>query len=467
MQTTFDMDRATALPERDVASRFAEDRIDGWKSIAAYFGRDRTTVIRWARERALPVHRLPGGRVGTVYALRGELDRWASVPVNGADAGETVVSAPPALSPDPPATSAPVAQGRPRPRLLAILAALLVIAIVALVTVWPAAPRASGVVLPADPAVASRFLMARDLVAARSPATLARGVALLQAVTTAAPGFAPGHAALAEALLLSREFAQQDDAEAFDRARVAARRSLRLAPDLPMARRAMGFIAYWADHDRAEADLQFGAALAADPDDALTRFWYGNILSDRGDHVAGLRELDRARLALPGSIALMTDYGWALWAAGRDAEGRAILDWVERAHPDSPVAHECLSIIALVEGDFTAHARHVVRVARLRQGQSLQRDAAGLDRALAAGPAEVRRVVTDRAVRQLQAGADPFPAVAMLIAARAGRWDAVATRLRIGEARRERWGEAGILDRVVRLSPDAKVWDALIARRRI
>ena len=44
-------------------------RIDGWKAIASYFGRDRSTVMRWMRERQLPVHRMPGGKQGTVFAF--------------------------------------------------------------------------------------------------------------------------------------------------------------------------------------------------------------------------------------------------------------------------------------------------------------------------------------------------------------------------------------------------------------
>ncbi|RYD63706.1 MAG: hypothetical protein EOP58_10885, partial [Sphingomonadales bacterium] len=56
------------------AARPLPDRIDGWKSIGAYFGRDRTTAIRWARERDLPIHRIPGGKTGTVFALRHELE---------------------------------------------------------------------------------------------------------------------------------------------------------------------------------------------------------------------------------------------------------------------------------------------------------------------------------------------------------------------------------------------------------
>ena len=55
-----------------------DQRLDGWKAIANFLGRERTTAIRWANERGLPVHRIPGGRTGTVYALRAELNAWLS-----------------------------------------------------------------------------------------------------------------------------------------------------------------------------------------------------------------------------------------------------------------------------------------------------------------------------------------------------------------------------------------------------
>lgn len=53
-----------------------DQRFDGWKAIANFLGRERSTASRWARERGLPVHRVPGGQTGTVYALRSELDAW-------------------------------------------------------------------------------------------------------------------------------------------------------------------------------------------------------------------------------------------------------------------------------------------------------------------------------------------------------------------------------------------------------
>jgi len=53
------------------------DRLDSWKGIAAYLGRDVRTLQRWALTRGLPVHRLPGGGVKPrVFALESELDAW-------------------------------------------------------------------------------------------------------------------------------------------------------------------------------------------------------------------------------------------------------------------------------------------------------------------------------------------------------------------------------------------------------
>jgi len=57
-------------------SRETAERLDGWKAIAVYLRCDVATVQRWERERGLPVRRVPGGSVRSVFALRGEIDRW-------------------------------------------------------------------------------------------------------------------------------------------------------------------------------------------------------------------------------------------------------------------------------------------------------------------------------------------------------------------------------------------------------
>jgi hypothetical protein len=51
-------------------------RLDSWKEIATYVRRDITTVQRWERREAMPVHRHLHDKRGSVYAYTSELDGW-------------------------------------------------------------------------------------------------------------------------------------------------------------------------------------------------------------------------------------------------------------------------------------------------------------------------------------------------------------------------------------------------------
>src|SRR5436190_867590 len=56
--------------------RAPHDRLDSWKAIAAYLGRDVSTVRRWERVEGLPVHRHRHAARGSAYAFKSELDLW-------------------------------------------------------------------------------------------------------------------------------------------------------------------------------------------------------------------------------------------------------------------------------------------------------------------------------------------------------------------------------------------------------
>ena len=53
-----------------------EGRLDSWKKIASYLKRDVSTVQRWERREAMPVHRHLHDKLGSVFAFRSELDGW-------------------------------------------------------------------------------------------------------------------------------------------------------------------------------------------------------------------------------------------------------------------------------------------------------------------------------------------------------------------------------------------------------
>lgn len=51
-------------------------RLDSWKEIATYLGRDVRTIQRWETRDNLPVHRLQHSKIGSVFAYTGEIDAW-------------------------------------------------------------------------------------------------------------------------------------------------------------------------------------------------------------------------------------------------------------------------------------------------------------------------------------------------------------------------------------------------------
>jgi tetratricopeptide (TPR) repeat protein len=52
------------------------ERLESWKSIAAYLNRDVRTVQRWERDRELPVHRFRRDHRSLPYAFKDEIDAW-------------------------------------------------------------------------------------------------------------------------------------------------------------------------------------------------------------------------------------------------------------------------------------------------------------------------------------------------------------------------------------------------------
>lgn len=71
-----------------------DSRLDSWKEIAAYLGRDVTTVQRWEKREGMPVHRHQHDKRGSVYALASELDAWRRSRKAAANGDEAVPDAP-------------------------------------------------------------------------------------------------------------------------------------------------------------------------------------------------------------------------------------------------------------------------------------------------------------------------------------------------------------------------------------
>lgn len=109
-------------------------RLDSWKEIARHLRRDVSTVIRWERERGLPVYRVPGGKLARVFAYPEELDRWLAARGAAQTVAESrVKDERPPVAPPIPGT---------RVALAAVAAALVAVTVAwAVATNFAAAPR--------------------------------------------------------------------------------------------------------------------------------------------------------------------------------------------------------------------------------------------------------------------------------------------------------------------------------------
>jgi Tol biopolymer transport system component len=70
------LDESETGPDHGDPQRPLSDRLDSWKKIAVYLKRDVSTVQRWERREAMPVHRHLHDKQGSVFAYRSELDGW-------------------------------------------------------------------------------------------------------------------------------------------------------------------------------------------------------------------------------------------------------------------------------------------------------------------------------------------------------------------------------------------------------
>lgn len=344
-------------------------RLSGWKAIGKFYGKDRSTVLRWAAATDFPVRRVPGKKGGSVYAFEHELADWLKKRNPSSDPG-AVEDLGAAQKPAVGLSDSSRMRGAHARRTAAIRAAVFSIGCAALISVSALAiwrPAGRGVArLPSDAFLAGLYTQGRDDWATRTPAGLRKSIAELGVVATRDPGFVPAHTGLADAYLLSCEFDAMPPELAFAKARAEAEAALRIDGDNADVNRVLGFIDYWRLNDLQSARTHFLRSIGVAPDIAQTRLWYGNILMDNGEVAAGRGQLQTARMLDPGSVAIQTDYAWALWQSGASAEAVARLRALEARSPDLSSPSYFLAIIALGMGDVAGYLDHGRRWAALQ-----------------------------------------------------------------------------------------------------
>jgi tetratricopeptide (TPR) repeat protein len=352
-------------------------RLDSWKEIAAYLGRGERTAKRWESERALPVHRLPGGGRGSVCAFTAELDEWlrsakpdetanpveanaTSEPRQDSPSADATVSPPPADV--PPADTVPAGgtsssrmQGASwRISLIVFLpVALTAVFLFSLHTTRQHAVRPAHVSPDSEKQIAhDLYLRGRYEWNQRTPDSLNRALDDFTQAVVADPNDAESYVGLADTYNLLQIYSTLPLTDSYPRAIAAARRAVQLDDSLAEAHRALAFADFYGAGDYVESEKEFLRAIELNPKDPVTRRWYANAFAVPGRYEESLEQFDKSQELDPSSHSTLSDKGIVLFDAGRREEGIALLKNVERTDPQFFSSHFYLAVISFDLHDY-------------------------------------------------------------------------------------------------------------------
>ena len=354
------------------------DRLDGWKAIATYLGRDERTARRWAVSRGLPVRRLPGGGTGSVSALASELGTWLASAAS--DRIDTRVSPEPGAEQDVGSVAPAQARGR---RVWMLAGAALTIG--ALLLAAPALLRRPSVTAdrPASEQAANYYFAGLHALNGRTLPGIRQAIASFDATLDLEPRFAPAQVGLADSYNLIREFGAVPDSEAYPKAEHAARTAIALDPRNAGAHRALAFVLFNFRHDAVGAEREFTRSLELDPAAARTHHWWATSLLAMGRAGEAMRAIDRARELDPEATAIQTDRAVILAKLGDIGAARAELARLAALDPSTAGPVRAGAHLALIAHDGPAFVALKRTSGRLRQDPVEQAIAEAAARGLA------------------------------------------------------------------------------------
>lgn len=361
-------------------------RVDSWKEIAVFFGRDERTVKRWEKERFLPVHRIPGGERGRVFAYTHELARWMNTPPH--------LKRSPEQHP-PHVPFEPVINKKSEGRLQSAPAADPVVEQAGVSHRWKA-----WIVVLAGTALFAFFLMRFDFRRShsvrkrsilsqtnvgrvqnaeaeefylrgryywnrRTGDSLNRAVDEFTQAIIRDPSDAKAYAGLADSYNLMREYTSMPDSEAYPRAIAAASKAVALDDNLAEAHRALAFALFYGKWDFQDALKEYKKAIELDPKDAEAHHWYATALLDIGKLKESLSEIEQARRLDPTSPSILADGDLILFEAGDRDHAIAALKEIEHTEPQFLSPARYLARLYLRQKDYPNFLDQMERAASI------------------------------------------------------------------------------------------------------
>jgi tetratricopeptide (TPR) repeat protein len=400
-------------------------RLDSWKEIATFFGRDERTVKRWEKERGLPVYRVPGSARGGVFAYAEELAEWLKAPtwdggelaategipavtavtVDDGEGDEAAVAPVATTLPDnvltikgavetaPPAVALRLV---PSPSKLAAARTFLWLVPLALIAVSflvfsfnrrePHFKNALAAPHSASTDAQDLYLKGRYYFEKRTAEDLNKAVDFFTQAIVHDPAYAAPYVGLADSYNLLREYSAMPPQEAFPRALAAASKAVELDPNSAEAHNSLAFVSFWGFFNAATADREFKRAIELDPNLPRAHHWYATFLIEVRRNQEAVAEIERARQLDPSSTPILADKGLILAVSGKTDEATTLLTQLAASQPDFIPSHRYLAdSIYFQEGNYDGYFAEKTIVARLRHDPAALKNLEAEQKAFARG----------------------------------------------------------------------------------
>jgi tetratricopeptide (TPR) repeat protein len=346
-------------------------RLNGWKEIGAFFGKNERTVKRWELLRGLPVHRPPGSAKTAVFADASELEEWLKGSRAAAALAEPVEPGP-ALEPLSFPSEAPAAADGSRTRQRFAGAAVALVALLAIGLLLSNPWRATALRHQPTTEASQLYFAAVYHWNTRTADGLKQSLGEFQRAIALDPDYAAAHAGLSNAYNLLAQYGVMKPDQAYPLARKAAERAIALDPELADGYSALGFAMFYGFNDLRRAEALFQQALALDPNSSRTFHWYALIMMHTGAFDEPLRAITRAQELDPDSHAIRANRGLILFYAGRVDEAIAVLVDLTRSAPTFLSPHYYLATIYLDQRRYDGYLRESQRAAELEGNAELK-----------------------------------------------------------------------------------------------
>ena len=354
-----------------------ERRLDSWKEIASFLSRDERTVRRWEKEHALPVHRIPGGAKGRVFAYEIELRQWLMV----SQAVNAEIHSRESQGENP-VQGKPVKTGSHLHSVEKLAGALAACGILISVLVFYRSGHRSalhasvatntvvrGSLGSSNSEAEDLYLEGRYFWTKRTPDDLTRAVDYFTQAIVRDPGYAKAYAGLADSYNLLREYSAMPDSEAYPRALAAATKAVELDDNLAEAHISLAFVTFFWKWDAAGAEREFKRALILNPNDARAHHWYASFLLTSGRIPEALAQIETARRLDPSSVSILADKGVMLHVAGQTDKAVTLLKQIQDREPSFVSTHRYLSQIYFDLQDYENYLTEWEKTALLTRDQ--------------------------------------------------------------------------------------------------